>query len=153
VIALVCSAACGSDLIALEAAQAMGLRTRIILPFSAERFRQTSVVDRPQPEYWGAIFDRATQAARTHGDLAELNYAENDEAAYSAVNVAIVEEARTLAGIGAPPQSNAPASLLALVVWEGNSRGSDDNTSHFADLARSAGFQVEMILTRRAGRG
>jgi hypothetical protein len=31
------------------------------------------VVDPPRPEYWGAIFDRVTQAARTHGDLVELN--------------------------------------------------------------------------------
>jgi hypothetical protein len=64
------------------------------------------------------------------------------------VNVTIVEEARTLAGIGAPAP-NAPASLVALVVWEGASRGPDDNTNHFAELARNVGFQVETILTRR----
>jgi hypothetical protein len=143
VIALVCSAACGADLIVLETAQAMGLRTRIILPFSTARFRRTSVVDRPHPEYWGAIFDRVTQAARTHSDLVELSYAENDDAAYSAVNVTIVEEARTSAGTGAPAPSNAPASLVALVVWDGTSRGPDDNTNHFAELARQAGFRVE----------
>jgi len=40
-VVLISSAACGADLIALETAQRMGLRTRIILPFSAARFRET----------------------------------------------------------------------------------------------------------------
>jgi hypothetical protein len=149
VIALVCSAACGADLIALEAAQAMGLRTRIILPFSTSSFRRTSVVDRPHPEYWGAIFNRVTQAARDHGDLIVLDHAENDDAAYSAVNAAIVEEARRLGGIKPSARADASASLIAVVVWEGASRGPDDNTKQFAELAFNAGFQVETILTRR----
>src|SRR4051812_8410719 len=46
-VALVCSAACGADLIALEEAEQLGLRRRIVLPFSPERFRSTSVTDRP----------------------------------------------------------------------------------------------------------
>lgn len=144
---LVCSAACGADLVALEVAVAMGLRTRIILPFSADRFRRTSVVDRPHPEYWGAIFDRVTQLARARGDLVELHYDENDEAAYAAANVGIIDEARKFFRTNDP----APSSLIALVVWEGTSRGSDDNTRQFAELARSAGFHVEAILTINAG--
>src|SRR5262245_16622106 len=76
--ALVCSAACGADLIAVDTAQKMGLRTRIILPFSAARFRETSVVDRPRPGFWGGIFDRVVSVARTHGDLVELNITEGD---------------------------------------------------------------------------
>jgi ABC-type enterobactin transport system permease subunit len=35
-VALVCSAACGADLIALEEAERLGLRRRIILPFRPE---------------------------------------------------------------------------------------------------------------------
>jgi hypothetical protein len=65
-VVLISSAACGADLIALETAQRMGLRTRIILPFSAARFRETSVVDRPRPEFWGAMFDRVASVARAH---------------------------------------------------------------------------------------
>src|SRR5215472_15166710 len=96
-VALVCSAACGADLIALETAQKMGLRTRIILPFSAARFRKTSVVDRPRPEFWGAMFDRAATVARTHGDLVELDIAEINDA-YSAANAVVIDEAWKLAG-------------------------------------------------------
>src|SRR6266540_4628367 len=91
-VALVCSAACGADLIALETAQEMGLRTRIILPFSAARFRETSVVDRPRPEYWGNMFDRVASVARAHGDLVELDIAEGDDA-YSAASAVVIDEA------------------------------------------------------------
>ena len=58
---LVCSVACGADLVALEAAERLGRRRRIVLPFAAERFRMTSVTDRPGD--WGPMFDRMIAAA------------------------------------------------------------------------------------------
>jgi hypothetical protein len=65
---LVCSAACGADLVALEAAERLGLRRRIVLPFAAERFRTTSVTDRPGD--WGPLFDRMIAAAGAAGEMA-----------------------------------------------------------------------------------
>ena len=65
--ALVCSAACGADLIALEEAERLGLRRRIVLPFSPRQFRETSVTDRPGD--WGPFFDRLVEAAKVAGDL------------------------------------------------------------------------------------
>src|ERR1700681_850264 len=56
--ALVCSAACGADLLALDVAEELNIPTRVVLPFSAERFRETSVIDRPNPDFWGNLFDR-----------------------------------------------------------------------------------------------
>ena len=142
-VALVCSAACGADLIALETAQKMGLPTRIVLPFSATRFRETSVVDRPHPEFWGSMFDRATSAARAHGDLIELDAVEADDA-YSMANGVIIREARKLAGVKNQERS---LRLIALVVWEGASRGPDDNTNKFVQLAQESGFRIEQVLT------
>ena len=142
-VALVCSAACGADLIALETAQQMGLPTRIVLPFSATRFRETSVVDRPHPEFWGSMFDRATSAARAHGDLIELDAVEADDA-YSMANGVIIREARKLAGVKNQERS---LRLIALVVWEGASRGPDDNTNKFVQLAQESGFRIEQVLT------
>jgi hypothetical protein len=142
-VALVCSAACGADLIALETAQQMGLPTRIVLPFSATRFRETSVVDRPHPEFWGSMFDRATSAARAHGDLIELDAVEADDA-YSMANGVIIREARKLAGVKSQERS---LRLIALVVWEGASRGPDDNTNKFVQLAQESGFRIEQVLT------
>jgi hypothetical protein len=151
-VALVCSAACGADLIALETAQKMGLRTRIILPFSVARFRETSVVDRPRPEFWGALFDRVASVARAHGDLVELDVAESDHA-YLAVNAVVIDEARKLAGIKDHGQSSGPLQLIALVVWEGASRGADDNTKKFVELAQDSGFRIEQVLTLNAATG
>jgi hypothetical protein len=145
-VALVCSAACGADLIALETAQGMGLRTRIILPFSAARFRETSVVDRPHPEFWGNIFDRVASVARTHGDLVELDIAEGGDA-YSSANAIVIDEARKLACVNDHGGSSGSLSLIALVVWEGVSRGADDNTNKFVELAQHSGFRIEQVLT------
>ena len=44
---LVSSAACGADLIALSEARELGLGLRIILPFARDKFRISSVADRP----------------------------------------------------------------------------------------------------------
>ncbi len=52
--ALVSSAACGADLLALDVAGEPGLRRRIILPSKPEKFRKSSVTDRPRK--WGEIF-------------------------------------------------------------------------------------------------
>jgi hypothetical protein len=146
-VALVSSAACGADLVALQTAQEMRLRTRIILPFSAARFRETSVVDRPRPEFWGDMFDRVASVARAEGNLVELDMMETDDA-YSAANAIIIDEARKLTDV----KDHGPLSLVALVVWEGASRGADDNTYKFVKLARHSGFRVEQVLTLNAAR-
>src|SRR5258708_5461111 len=150
-VALVSSAACGADLVALETAQRMRLRTRIILPFSAARFRENSVVDRPRPEFWGDIFDRVASVARPHGDLVELDMVEVDDA-YSAVNAIIIQEARKLAGVNEHGWSRESSSLVALVVWEGASHGAGDHTYRFVKLARHSGFRVEQVLTLNGAR-
>src|SRR5262245_10870503 len=148
-VALVCSAACGADLIALETAQKMGLPTRIILPFPAARFRETSVVDRPRPKFWGSMFDRVTSAARADGNLVALDAPEADDA-YSMTNGVIIREAKKLSGFNDRERSIGSLRLIALVVWEGASRGSDDNTNKFVQLAQESGFRIEQILTLNA---
>ena len=60
-IALVTSAACGADLLALSSAADLRLRRRVVLPFAPALFRQTSVTDRPGE--WGPVFDETTAAA------------------------------------------------------------------------------------------
>jgi hypothetical protein len=140
--ALVCSAACGADLVALDVAQDRRLRTRVILPFSAQEFRNTSVVDRPRAEFWGELFDRVIAKVRADGDLVELDRAADDADAYSAANRVIVEEARRLA------QGNAhSAQPIAMIVWNGAPRGASDSTKEFADLAEASGFRVIEVPT------
>ncbi len=138
--ALVCSAACGADLTALEVAEQLAIRRHIVLPFEVDRFRETSVTDRPGD--WGDIYDRMTKKAREAGTLTLLEKVGTGSRAYAAANMRIIEEALTLAGN--PPPSRA---TLAVIVWDGHSRGGDDATQQFADLAEEHRFEVAEILT------
>jgi hypothetical protein len=76
------SAACGADLLCLEAARAAGCETHVVLPFPKEAFRATSV-DFASGD-WGERFERALAAAdsvtvasdhRASGSTATFEYA------------------------------------------------------------------------------
>ena len=139
-LALVASAACGSDLLALDAADELGCRIRVVMPFPPQRFRETSVVDRPHPEFWGPLFDRLVGKADSNGDLVVLGL-EDTSSAYAATNRAIIEEATALAEVAPPPRR------LAVIAWDGASRGEGDLTQQLADLAREAGFTLLEVST------
>jgi hypothetical protein len=144
-VALVCSAACGADLVALEQARLLGLRRRIVLPFAPERFRKTSVIDRPGD--WGPIYDQQVAATVAANDLLVLDVATDGEAAYAAANEAIVREAQALARTSQPDR---PHRLIATLVWEGAQRPGSDATARFRNLTRRAGFEEQSISTLSA---
>lgn len=134
--ALVTSAACGADLIALEVAGELKLRRRVILPFEASRFRDTSVTDRPGR--WGEAFDRVIEEAGAAGDVVIVG--SSSAAAYKAANHAVFDEAGTLgAQLG--------SSAAAVVVWNGQSRGPDDFTAQFRDQAERRGMRIYEVST------
>lgn len=134
---VVASAACGADLIALSEARQLGLRCRVVLPFERVRFRETSVTDRPGE--WGVLYDEVLDGVEAAGDLVVLKNVPADEA-YAAANGAIVLEALALA------QSVCQAAI-AVLVWDGASRGEDDLTEQFRDRARQCGLDVREVLT------
>ena len=142
-VALVCSAACGADLVALEQAKQLGLRRRIVLPFAPERFRETSVVDRPGD--WGPLYDQQVSATAAAGDLLSLDIATGGDAAYAAANETIVREAQALART-----AQSDHRLIAILVWEGAPRPGSDATARFRDLTRRAGFEEQSISTLSA---
>jgi hypothetical protein len=134
---IVCSAACGADLVALEEAGKLHVRRRVVLPFSKERFRETSVVDRPGD--WGDVYDHVIADVEAKGDLVVLAMTVGDEAgAYQAANEAIIQEAGTISG---------PGERTAVVVWEGSPRSEADATEAFRKLATEAGFSQRVVLT------
>lgn len=148
---LACSAACGADLLALEAAESLGLRRRVVLPFPPERFREGSVIDRPGE--WGAVFDRLVAALEGTDDLIVLDdHDVQGDAVYTAANHAILRAALELArepggAASAPPAGAERAEVLAVIVWEGRPRGDDDVTAQFAAAARGMGLPVREVLT------
>jgi hypothetical protein len=135
---LVSSAACGADLLGLGAATQLGLRRRVVLPFSREMFRSTSVVDRPGD--WGIQYDRILDDVERAGDLVVLGYGNGDANAYTATNEAILNQAGALANAS-------QQRIIALVVWDGQSRGPDDITEHFLKEAVQRGIETYQVST------
>jgi len=133
---LVCAAACGADLLALEAAQREGIPARIVLPFDAAEFRRSSVVDRG--EGWGEAFDHLIGEARARDGVRILGLAADDPHVYEKTNEAILDEALRLAG-------DDPAGVIALAVWDGKIAGRADYTANFTEAARTRGIAVQSI--------
>lgn len=145
---LICSAAAGSDLLALRAARDIGLRRLIVLPFSPKRFRESSVVDRPGG--WGELYDVMIADAAAADDLIVLEL-EEDGRAYERVNEVILERAKELAGAAGGEEKSAPGengtAVRAVIVWEGKPRPGHDLTAAFARLAEEKGIPVTPIVT------
>ena len=135
--AVISSGACGADLLALDVARTAGMRRRVILPFAIDRFRGSSVVDRPGD--WGPLFDGLVAAAAAHDDLVILQAGDGDQA-FAATNLAILDEGERLA-------TTTGARRRALIVWDGASRGGDDLTDQFRTEAVARGWNVEEIRT------
>ena len=147
--ALICSAACGADLLALEAAAALKIPVTIVLPFAPERFRETSVVDRSGD--WGRRFDAVMKRA-TNGATADRIHvieppAGGDGDVYVVATDAILDDAQKLAA--KTSGSSEETELVAVVVWDGSSRGEGDLTEYFRHSALKRGFTEKVILTRR----
>ncbi len=135
---LVCAAACGADILALEAAAELGLRRRIVLPFDRFQFRAMSVVDRGGN--WGERYDRLIDEAMASGDLVEATHDPNDNATWFAGNLDILNEAQSLA-------IKTHTDLAALIVWEGQSRGADDVSGHLKATAEDRGIGIAEVFT------
>jgi hypothetical protein len=133
---LVSSAACGADLIALSEAGSLGIRRRVVLPSARERFKETSVIDRPGN--WGPLYDLVMDEVESKGDLMVDTATPEDD--YAAANFAILNEATRLS-------QEVPQPVLAALVWDGVSRGGDDMTQHFGTEARELGLPVVEVNT------
>lgn len=145
--AIVCSAACGADLIALDVASELGIEAHVMLPFAQEKFRETSVVDRPGE--WGPLFDQLVEDAQRQGRLHLTKSAGSDHKAYLDAVTAILDQAAALARLTAHGQAAAsPSVAMAVAVWDGEPRGPDDITAYFIDEARKRNYTVHEVLTR-----
>lgn len=136
---LVASAACGADIIALEAASALSVRTCIVLPFDSPRFRLTSVIDRG--EAWGPRFDAVMRAAELRHDVTVLPpEAGDDEAAYGQATARIIADSLALA-------EHDGTRAIAIAIWDGVAREDADATRDFITRALAADMEVISIST------
>jgi hypothetical protein len=138
---IVCSAAAGADLLALEVAGDLNIRRLVVLPFAAERFRRTSVIDRPGP--WGPLFDRILSTVADQGDLLVLPGTNDDDESYAVATDCLLEEAEQLSG----QTGEGPITCAAAVVWDGAPRPGQDLTAQFDRSARTRGWPVYEVKT------
>lgn len=136
-VAIVSSAACGADLLALSEAGNLGVRRRIVLPFERERFRETSVTDRPGE--WGPLYDLVLNDIKHKSDLLVLEMQPGYEA-YAKASHVIVDEALSLGQLH-------NTSVIAVLVWDGVFRGLGDLTEEFGLYARAKGIRVVDVMT------
>lgn len=132
---IVSSAACGSDIIALEIADRLGLDRYVVLPFDPASFRETSVVDRPGD--WGSRYDAVLRSLP--GDHLTVLRLAKGSGAYDRTNNSILDLAVDLAGRA--------GTVLAVVAWNGTPREDGDFTAQFAERARARGFDVAEVDT------
>jgi hypothetical protein len=135
--AMISSAACGADLLALAEAGNLGLRRKVVLPFDRERFRATSVTDRPGE--WGRLYDSILDRVEKNADLLVMRL-NSEEQAYAETNRMILDEALSMGR-----QLKSP--VTAVLVWDGKSRGAGDLTAKFGVDARSKSIPVIEVMT------
>jgi hypothetical protein len=136
-VALVGSAACGADLLALSEAGKLGLHRKVVLPFDRERFRTTSVTDRQGD--WGLLYDKLLNEVERSGDLLVI-HANSEDSAYAEANHAILDQALSLG-------QELHELVTAVMVWDGKSRGEGDLTTEFGVYARNRGIPVVEVKT------
>jgi hypothetical protein len=132
-IALVCSAACGTDLLALDVAGQKHVKRYVLLGAEPAIFRKESVTDRPGD--WGALFDQVMKSAK-----AQVLKLPPGQEGYLQTNLDLLNRAQALA-------KKFGTSVQALVIWNEQSRGPDDVTAHFLEQAKLRNIPVSEIST------
>lgn len=135
---LVCSAACGADLLALEVAASLEMEVHVVLPFSLATFRQKSVVDRGGN--WGLRYDRILEEVRSAGSLEVLDSSKSEDVAYRGVNQAILAKAQVIA-------CEQGETICAVAVWNQDDQGADDYTADFIREAHLRRIEVLEVPT------
>lgn len=104
------SAACGADILFLEAMRELHGELHIVLPYNREEFRQSSVDFLPG-SHWGDRFDRLLQQA-TEVVIASSNKLEENDVVYEYSN-------RLLYGLAKIRAEQLGTELMPLAVWDG----------------------------------
>ena len=89
---------------------------------------------------WGECFDRVLEDLGPDEHVISLDYSVRSGTAYVATNQAILERAQLIA-------SNMHEAVLAVVVWNGASRGEQDATLEFLRAAKQARLLITDIST------
>ena len=130
------SAACGADLICLEAAREAGCETHIVLPFPPQDFRVASVDF--AGDGWGERFETALAMADSVTVTSD-HYARGSMATFDYANL-------VLTGMGRLRSQALDAGFRALVVRHPVDRATQGGTTSQYGLWRDAGLEIDEVL-------
>jgi tetratricopeptide (TPR) repeat protein len=136
------SAACGADLICLEAASELGCETHVVLPFPPAAFREASV------DYAGAEWSVRFEAALARADtvtIASDHRARESTATYEYANLILTGMARLRA-------QQLDTGVIGLAVHDPGAIGAPGGTASMMELWRSQGLPVEIVEIEIAAR-
>jgi class 3 adenylate cyclase/tetratricopeptide (TPR) repeat protein len=134
------SAACGSDLLFLEAMLKRGGEINVILSHGREEFIKSSVTLTPGTD-WGPRFEAALQQA-AQVIVASENRISGNAMVYEYANL-------LLDGLAILRAKMLDTELIPLVVWDGGTGDGPGGTSSLVQYWRSCGLKPEIIdLTR-----
>lgn len=129
------SAACGADLICLEAASELGCETHVVLPFPPAAFREASV-DYAGPD-WSARFEAALARADSV-TIASDHRARESTATYEYANLILTGMARLRAQL-------LDTGVIGLAVHDPAAVGAPGGTASMMALWRSQALPVEVV--------
>jgi class 3 adenylate cyclase len=130
------SAACGADILCLEAVHELGGELHIVLPFSVEQFRATSV-DIREDGRWGDRFDKLLDVATEVLVISEQP-PQGCTATYQYANLIMTGLARLRAQM-------LGANLRGLTIWDGHTTGLPGGTSSAVQTWRETGLDVDHV--------
>jgi class 3 adenylate cyclase/tetratricopeptide (TPR) repeat protein len=130
------SAACGSDILCLEAMREIGGETHIVLPFPAQEFHRASVDFASGG--WGERFERALAAADSVTVTSD-HRARGSSATFEYANLVLTGMARLRAQV-------LQTDLRGLAVWDGRTSAGGAGAAALVQIWQSQDVTLEQIL-------
>lgn len=139
------SAACGSDILFLEAMLARGAEISVVLPYNEEEFITDSVEIGTKARKWHERFDQVLARA------ARVITASNQRLAIGGISYEFCNQ--LLLGLAAIRSRQLDTDLVPLAVWNGQPGDDLGGTASIVQEWRSLGYEPQIInLPRREGR-
>ncbi len=129
----VSAAACGADIIFLEALQRAGKETKVVLPHSIDVFRKVSVTD-IGGESWGRRFDNVLKHAH---DVIILAPHQGEDLAYQF-------QGAVMAGLAVLRARAVDGHALGIALWDGEVGGVGGTSTVVKEWAQR-GLEVELL--------
>ncbi|NHA15978.1 TRAFs-binding domain-containing protein [Thioalkalivibrio sp. XN279] len=139
----VSSAACGTDLLFLEALESLGGEAHVVLPYHAERFVEDSL-DLPGVEGWRPRFERQLGHAR-------VVYASSSRPLHGGVAYDYANQ--LVHGLGLLRARELETEVMALVAWDGRGGDGPGGTAGAVRQWQRHGLAVDCVQLDAAGTG